>query len=74
MKIKTVHSYVYLAQVELAQMCGFAREELLKALQARKAGEEGVPVYEELFQLVHEEVEKGRKTPAALDRLVGPNL
>jgi hypothetical protein len=44
----------FVIQVELGQLCGFALEELLVALQARGAGEEGVQVYEDLFAKVHQ--------------------
>jgi hypothetical protein len=58
-------------QVELRGLFANAQEELLKALQARNAREEGMPAYEQLYAAVAEaQVSANRKSLPALDRLL----
>ncbi|KAK3264922.1 hypothetical protein CYMTET_26366 [Cymbomonas tetramitiformis] len=66
--MKGIH-WASVLQVELAQLVGYTREVLLTAMVERKAGEEAVPLYEDLYKEVAEAAASGRSLPA-LDRLV----
>jgi hypothetical protein len=57
-------------QVELRGLFANAQEELLKALQARNAREEGMPAYEQLYAAVAEAQVSANKSLPALDRLL----